>query len=266
MLTELKALIPHPLKYRLAILVDKTHRDRRARRKLLSSAKTVDDVRVIARDLNFGYFTDYDAQVETKRREFRSAVRLAGVDLAGKIVVDVGPGTADSLDTAREMGAKRTLFIDEEPFFVKFGQVKGHHGVQGDYYRAPYFPAEWAGTADFLYTKGSINCGWVNQQHALREARDNRGHFDFAAWVVALKKLVARGGSIVLLPSMPRQQERLIDRGYDLDTYYWCPDVQAYRNSFFSRTLVDQGFSVVDSAPGLLQEKAFPLAFVYRQS
>jgi len=266
MLADLKALIPTPLRYRISTLVGKSHRDLRARTRRLSGAKTVEDVRSIARELNFKYFTDYDAQVETKRREFRTAVRLAGVDLAGKVVLDVGPGTADSLDAAREAGARHTMFIDEEPFFVKFGQLKGHHGVQGNYYRPPYFPPEWTGTADFLYTKGSINCGWVDEQQALREARDSRGHFDFAAWVVALKKLVKPGGSIVLLPSMPRQQERLIDQAYDLDTYYWCPDVQRYRNSFFARTLVGHGFDVVDDAPGLLQEKAFPLAFIYKQA
>lgn len=221
-------------------------------------------MRHIAQDLGFSYFVDYDEQIVTKQREFRSACKFFSIDLTGKVVLDVGPGTADSLDCAVSLGASKTLFIDEEPFFVKFGEIKGHQGVQKNYTFTPFFPDEWSGRIDFIYTKGSINCEWVNEQHTLREAGDSKGYFDFEAWVIALQKLLKpSSGSIVLVPAMSMQYQRIIDEDYDLDTYYWCPDVAAYRNSYFVKTLVKRGFSVEDDIPGFTQKKAFPLAFYF---
>lgn len=212
----------------------------------------------------FTYFLNYAKQQEAKRRQFRSAVDLSGHNLNCASVLDIGPGTSDSLDVALELGASHTTFIDEEPYFYHYGRVKGHSGVLGNYYLRPFFPGEWRGKFDFIYTKGSINCGWVDQQNLWRRNLHIRGYFDFESWVDSVIGMLRSGGCIVLLPSMPRQKEEIFDDAYDLRTFYYCPDVEEYRRSFFVRTLVSKGFRTHDRIDGLTQEKAFPLAFVYR--
>ncbi len=133
-----------------------------------------------------------------------------------------------------------------------------------NYTFSPYFPLEWMGTIDFVYSKGSINCEWVNQQQAKRANHDVSGYFNFDDWITALLGLLKTAeGEVVLVPAMPRQPERIVDASYDLDTYYWCADLTRFRESFFCRTLVRRGFQVVEDVPGFTQEKAFPLAFFY---
>lgn len=229
----------------------------------VEQARSLKAVRRIAISRGFTYFLDYDKQIATKKREFMSAVSFFKIPLKGQRVLDVGPGTADSLDVAKAEGAAQTLFIEEEPIFVRFAQLKGHTGIRHNYTFTPFFPAGWKGTFDFIYTKGSINCQWVNEQHAKREAGNIDGYFDFDAWVKELIALIQPTGHIVLLPAMWRQPTRIIDEAYDLDTYYWCPDIAAYRASFFTQTLLKYGFRAVDNVPGLTQEQAFPLAFYY---
>lgn len=245
-------------------VIDKARSELRERAAKVSSAKTIDDVRRIANEIGFSYFQDYDKQIETKRREFISAINYFKLDLVDRVVLDVGPGTADSLDHARELGAARTLFIEEEPLFVRFAELKGHEGINKNYTFAPYFPIEWKKEIDFIYSKGSINCDWVNSQQKMSQEHGGGRYFDFDAWITSLLGLLNPvNGAIILVPAMPRQSERIIDSEYDLDTYYWCPDLNAYRESFFCRKLIERGFIAVENVQGFTQEKAFPLAFFY---
>lgn len=238
--------------------------DKWKRQTAVAKARSLQEVRDICARINFTYFLDYDDQIDTKQREFEAAITHFNLSVEGKDVLDVGPGTADSLDFAKAKGAKSTWFVEGEPVFVKFARLKGHQGRMRNYYYKPFFPKSMKGQFDLIYTKGSINCDWVNKQGAYIAAGDPRGFFDFAAWVVALKDLLKGQGDIILVPAMGRQETRLIDDEYDLDTYYWCPDVEAYRNSHFAQTLIAAGFEVIDSIPGFTQPKAFPLAFYYK--
>ena len=236
------------------------------RQALAQSAKTLEDLREKAHSLNFTYFTDYDAQIATKRREFSSAIAHFGIHIDGKTVLDIGPGTADSLDVAKDMGASVTSFVEEEPFFVRFAELKGHSGITTNYTFKPFFDESMKGKFDLVYTKGSINCEWVNQQNKMLLDGDPSHFFKFDIWLDELISLLKpETGQIILMPAMDRQDERIIDEEYDLDTYYWCPDVEKYRNSYFSQTLVKKNFKIVEGIPNFNQPKAFPQAFYYHQ-
>lgn len=237
------------------------------RKRRLRAAKTLEDIRRVADEMGYTYFLDYDKQIQTKKREFMSAVNHFNVSLRGARVLDVGPGTADGLDVARENGAAVTLFIEEEPFFVKWAEAKDHLGAEANYTFEPFFPAAWTRSIDVIYTKGSINCDWVNEQQAYITSGDPRGFFDFEAWVRCLIDLIdPAGGKIILMPAMGRQSEKLVDEVYDLETEYWCPDFDAYRNGFFASTLRSAGFREVENVGGFTHPKAFPLAFFYSAS
>ena len=237
------------------------------RKRKLRSAETLDDIRQVAAEMGYSYFLDYDQQIDTKKREFLSAINFFNVSLRGTRVLDVGPGTADGLDAAKEGGAAVTLFIDEEPFFVKWAEAKDHMGVEANYYFEPFFPNAWTGTIDLLYSKGAINCEWVNEQHAYMESGDPRYFFDFQAWINCLISLIdPLKGNIILMPAMGKQSTTLVDEVYDLVTDYWCPDIDAYRNGFFCSSLRAAGFKEFEHVEGFTQGKAFPLAFFYSGS
>ena len=237
------------------------------RKRNLRSAETLEEIRQVAADMGYSYFLDYDQQIETKKREFLSAIDFFDISLRGARVLDVGPGTADGLDAAKARGAAVTMFIDEEPFFVKWAEVKEHLGVEGNYYFEPFFPNAWSGNIDVLYSKGAINCEWVNEQHAYMKSGDPRYFFDFQAWIKCLISLIDPAtGKIILMPAMGKQDTTLVDETYDLVTDYWCPDIDAYRNSFFCTSLRAAGFKEFEGVEGFTQGKAFPLAFYYSAS
>lgn len=237
------------------------------RKDIAEVVSSMEGLRQAAQAIHFTYFTDYDAQIATKQREFRAAMAHFDLDLSGLTVLDIGPGTADSLDAALDLGAKQTLFVEEEPFFVKFAQFKGHSGVMRNYTFEPFFEGISPGSIDLIYTKGSINCEWVNQQERLRLEGHIDHYFKFDVWLDEMKKLLKPGaGRIVLMPAMDMQNERIIDEAYDLDTYYWCPDVAAYRDSYFSQTLLSKGFRIEEGIEGFNQAQAFPLAFYFEES
>ena len=192
---------------------------------------------MICREMDFTYFLDYDSQVETKQREFLSAIDFFSLSLEGKAILDVGPGTADSLDAAKNRGAQKTFFIEEEHIFVRFAEIKGHSGICKNYTFTPFFPKGIRNSFDVIYTKGSINCVWVDEQHEFIREGDPRGFFIFERWVSELKALLKKGGEIILVPAMDKQAERLIDKEYDLDTFYWCPDLDAYKAIFLQQRL-----------------------------
>lgn len=234
------------------------------RKRNLRFAETLEDIRQVAAEMGYTYFLDYDQQIETKKREFLSAIDFFDVSLRGARVLDVGPGTADGLDAAKARGAAVTMFIDEEPFFVKWAEAKEHLGVEANYYFEPFFPSAWSGTIDVLYSKGAINCEWVNEQHAYMKSGDSRYFFDFEAWIDGLIRLIDPvQGKIILMPAMGKQDTTLVDEEYDLVTDYWCPDIDAYRNGFFCTSLRAAGFREFEGVEGFTQGKAFPLAFYY---
>lgn len=231
---------------------------------LIKRAKTIEDIKIICKELDFTYFLDYDSQVETKQREFLSAIDFFSLSLKDKAILDVGPGTADSLDAAKNRGAQKTFFVEEEYMFVRFAEIKGHSGIWKNYTFTPFFPKGIRNSFDLIQTKGSINCVWVDEQHELIQKGDPRGFFIFEKWVGELKALLKKGGEIILVPAMDKQTERLIDKEYDLDTFYWCPDLGAYKASFFATTLVNNGFTMHENITGFTQQKAFPIAFHFK--
>jgi hypothetical protein len=240
---------------------------RKKRNRHIKGVTSIDELRKVANDIGFTYFLDYDAQAETKRREFISALRYFNINPNGKAVLDVGPGTADSLDQAKIMGAVETCFIEHEPMFFKFASLKGHSGFTNNYYNYPYFPAQYKNRFDLIYTKGSIECTWVDNQTnrmSITGIKSALRGFNFNNWVSGLKNMLKPGGEIILMPAMGRQTTKIIDPDYDLDTYHWCPDIAAYRDSYFTKTLTGHGFTTSDNVPGFTQKQSFPLAFHYK--
>ena len=234
--------------------------ERRAHESLLRQVRSPEEVIRLSHDIGFTYFSDYAEIATAKRREFSAIVAFLGIDLAGKSVIDIGPGTGDSLDVARDLGAAHTYFIDMEPFFCRYLTLKGHEGLKHNYYNWPDFSVRRE--FDLVWTKGSINCEWVNDTSRWTGLKNRLRGFDFQRWVDALVRLTRR--DVILVPAMGRRTEQIHDPELRLTTYYWCDDVEAYKNSYFSRTLVSAGFEMIEGVPGHNHPTAFPVTFHFR--
>lgn len=231
------------------------------------------DLLSLAEDLNIRYFTHYYPQQEIKENQFQAALDYLQIDIANKSIIDIGPGTGDSLQLAKKLGATKTVALDVNPFFVKLALIRGHSSYMKNYTvsrdrlgkRVKFFPPEIE-NYDFVYSKGSLNCDLVNQGRGfgVRKAIDLIKGFDFQSWVDEFKSLVKSGGDGLFIPAPPKQDEWFEDTSYPIKTDYWVRDAEEWENSYFSKILIDSGFTVISEIPGLTHEKAFPRAYHYK--
>ena len=108
------------------------------------------DLLSLAEDLNIRYFTHYYPQQEIKENQFQAALDYLQIDIANKSIIDIGPGTGDSLQLAKKLGATKTVALDVNPFFVKLALIRGHSSYMKNYTvsrdrlgkRVKFFPPE----------------------------------------------------------------------------------------------------------------------------
>lgn len=90
---------------------------------------------------------------------------LGKKQLAGRHVLDIGPGQCDFLDIAKQRGA-HTYGVDFDPAIVRLGQLRGHEMLQANLMQAwPYEAAMFDG----IFCRGSINCHWFASKGAMLE-------------------------------------------------------------------------------------------------
>ena len=87
------------------------------------------------------------------REIWSSIYNFLDLDLKGKKVMDLGPGSAESLIVARDMGAKACYFIDNDPVIFRFCELLGFKGYYNDY----RISRPTVDKVDYLVAKGSIN-------------------------------------------------------------------------------------------------------------
>lgn len=227
------------------------------------------DLVKLAEERNFNYFNNYYKERDHKRVSFRNAISHLNINLNGKVFLDIGPGTGDSLDVAKEMGAARCMAVDMEPFFIKLLLLRGYQAYLKNYTTSRltrgFFPAE-VGGVDFIWSKGALNCVDVNNgaKNIVRKSKDHIKGFDFNKWIIEMKSMLNPGGAILFMPAVGLRKEKLIDKKYPLTTYYYVDDVESWDKSFFSKILIKNEFSLIKDIPKYNHPKAFPTAFLYR--
>jgi SAM-dependent methyltransferase len=232
---------------------------------MVLSVNSLAELVQLANEEDFRYFSHYAKFSAEKKREFFTALAALDIKIKDKNVLDLGPGTGDALDAAVELGAKKTYFVDQEPFFWRYSILKGHHGWLQHYMVKPYFPPELRGAVDFIWSKGSINCAQVNDaaSFGLEQMKFKLKGFSFPRWVRELKALLAPGGSALLMPAMGYQQGTVYDAVYKTHHHWWCPDRDRFMESYFVRTLFDEGFKPVTDIPYFNEPNSFPVGLFY---
>ena len=104
------------------------------------------------------------------------------IDLNCKLFLDLGPGVGDSLDVARDMGAK-TYFVDRDIFIGKYCENKGHGRIHLDFFK---FPIPVIGRFDLVLSRGSFNVDMMNRDFPIG---------DLIRWLVQI------GNHIIVLPT-----------------------------------------------------------------
>lgn len=188
--------------------------------------------------------------------------------------MDIGPGTGDSLLAARKLGASRTMCVDSNPYFVKIALLRGHQAYLKDYTfrrsaftsHGKFFPCEVAGV-DFIWSKGAINCEYVNQGTKIGAhwLKNQIKGFCFRAWVIEMKSLLNKGGQILFMPAVNRKTEQIVDEDYPIVTNYWVDDVDEWDTSYYAKILLNEGFTFVKNIAKYNHPQAFPTAFLYQK-
>lgn len=167
-----------------------------------------------------------------------SLFNYTGADLKGKTVLDLGPGSAESLIVAKDMGAKDCYFVDNDPVIFRFCELLGFKGYYFDY-RIQRHSLE---KVDYLVAKGSINSDeWTNNKIDVNS---------FLEWAESYAK------NIMITPTF--QKGVTID-GWD----YTC--VGEHRDRYlagpFHNAFINRGYKLI-FAPGHNHEYRFPFTYV----
>lgn len=196
----------------------------------------------------YGYLLGVD-----KREIFLSLFDHLNLNFMGKRVLDMGPGTGDALDIARERGAVSTHFIDRDPLLFRYCENKGHSGYICDWGTSQIHAI--ANSFDIIICKGSLNADqW------------NRGGFEIP--FSELLGWMGRSGTVIITPTFDRGEAT----GSSDETlnganthYHTCMGdrYREYLKSMFHLSLMDAGYMVLPFIEGYSHPHCFPFTYQY---
>ena len=167
---------------------------------------------------------------EKRKAPFARLFKFIGVDIRGKRFLDFGPGSGESLDVAKELGAKEVMFLDRDIIIHKYNTLRGYRGVVVDYTRDGWLDSVGdIGKFDFVLLRGSINADvWETGKISL----------PFGKFLSQVEGMVNPRGTIVLTPAFARGEE--ID-----GRYYTCmgEKKERFMRSAFVRTLTERNYN-----------------------
>jgi len=189
---------------------------------------------------------------EAHRAIFTALISALNIDLKDASFLDLGPGYGDTLDLAREAGAKTVEFIDYDPYIMTFNILKGFKGYMFDYTFGKGLTQLYPRKYDVILSKGSINADQFNR----KEPRMIR----FPEWIKQVENLANPNGQIIICPTF--------DKGTEMceGSYYVCKDPEAFRQSWFTKVLLDRGYEILYIEGFNKPKERFPFTFYKKMS
>jgi hypothetical protein len=172
------------------------------------------------------------------RQIWSSIYEYLDIDFKDKTVMDLGPGSAESLIVAKDMGADKCLFVDNDPVIFRFCELLGFEGYYNDY----RIDRPAIQKIDYLVAKGSINSDeWTNNKIDINI---------FLEWVESFAK------NIIITPTFEKGET--ID-GWD----YTCVGDRKvkYLTGSFHKTFINRGYKLI-YVDGHNHEYRFPFTYV----
>lgn len=219
----------------------------RCRRRDLAGIQSMEDFERYVDEHQPETFLWYREAAEAKQAEFADVMEAMDLDLAGRTMLDVGPGHGDALDVARDRGAARLAFIEHEPVFFAYNRLKPRtSGWQLDHRRhLDRLPRD---AYDLVWSKGSVVVEALMRGAHLSFDPRTLAYMGPDAWLDALAARAAPGGRIVLCPYWRHDGERR--------------DAEEVEAHPLTRMLKARGFAAMPAIDGHNSEPAYPVTFV----
>jgi len=208
----------------------------------LNSLTRMEHFLAYVQKIQYGEFFRYQGMSTQKRLEYVSVIHELSITLAGKSVLDLGPGYGDSLDVCHESGAKVIDFVEIDPFFYTYNRLKGF----GRAYRLNLL---WQlnrldpGKYDLIWVKGSF-------------CADNfikwKVFISLTRWLRQIERIASGSSTIVICPHW---RNNGIKR-----------QVHDCRNNGFTKTMIMAGFTALRYIPHHNREPEYPITFIKHMS
>lgn len=183
---------------------------------------------------------------------FKSLVKELQLDLNGLSVLDIGPGVGTFMEVAKMKGASNIEFVDYDPVFIKYLELKGYKGYYINYMYPNGFGAILQNRYDFILSKGSIHGDRFNDLIK----NPNRRRISLDKWLNQVESMLNPGGQIIITPTYGTAENK-----------YQCSDLEKFRNSEFVLTMLRYGYKIYSTIEGYTSKEGkfgFPFTF-YKQ-
>ena len=200
--------------------------------------KTVGELEEYVDKVQHPYYQKYVDSAYRGIPIHRSLIDYLELDFKDKKVLDIGPGLGAFLGLAAEGGAKSTEFFDSNPLFWRYLTIRGHKGWVLNYKLfTGFFPFNLLHKRryDVVLSRGSINGDDFN---VLSEKCPHR-LLQFPRWIKQVESMVAPGGIVIITPTYRSVNPKWV-----------CTDIDKFRVSHFSKTLLDLGYEILPIIDG----------------
>jgi hypothetical protein len=198
------------------------------------------------------YLKNYIEHGKKVITSFKHLVDKFQLNLDGLSVLDIGPGAGPFIEVAKIEGACNIEFVDYDPIFVRYLELKGYKGYLINYMNPNGFKSMLKNRYDFILSKGSIHGDRFN---ALIK-NPNKRRISLDKWLTQVETMLNPGGQIIITPTYGTAEDG-----------YKCSDLKEFRNSGFVLTMLKHKYKVYPIIKGYTSREGkfgFPFTF-YKQ-
>jgi len=190
-----------------------------------------------------GHYSDYSSlynysqgDYSKKKAVFEKLYDHFNINFVNKSVLDLGPGTGESLDVAKNRGAVKMEFIDRDILIFRYNELKGYNGCLFDYTTPSV--NQYNTKHDIIISKGAFNSSLLNEHRHILLFKD------VINWIESIAKEL-----IIIIPTFKRTENG-----------YVCENYEEFMKSEFSEELFSRNFKT-DFIDGCNNVKTFPVTF-----
>lgn len=194
----------------------------------------------------YGYLNWAEAD---KIKIFAKIYDALKIDFKGKSVIDIGPGSGESLIEARNRGAAKLSFLDRDAMITRYCELLGFNAIFTDYSYglANKTIVETTGKHDIVFCKGAVNADYINQHI-------NSGDI-VAQWLYEIT-----GEVCIFIPTW--------EKGEEVNgNYYTCVGERMvkYLQSPLHKSLIEYGFVVHKGESITDNADRFPITYILKK-
>jgi hypothetical protein len=183
----------------------------------------------------YGYTHNIHWNDKANKSIFEKIYDYFNINFKNKSILDLGVGSGESLDVAKDRGAAKMEFIDRDVIIARYNELKGYTGYVFDYTTTAInnFNIKY----DIIISKGAFNSDYLNE-HKHQVLFKN-----IVDWIENITNEF-----IIIIPTFSQKNK------YTYESY------EIFIKSEFSENLLSRGFKTA-FIEGCNDEKFFPITF-----